>query len=623
LCLFHQRLHHFATMSTAAARLRKILADRATANATADAAEAEARADAAKELEDLQHLLGESSVAGSAPRPGPVMIPNSWVSQVPAGIAAAAAATQVAPTTATQAAAPITATQAAAVDQIRAKIIELIKLLKEKGLNVDIVVGSNGEKIINIKFGVCNRGKIVQRLAGLLGIDFRELQQHPKHPNMCAVKLNLVKGLLKKMCNRVNETMTDSELADAFWFSTMASFCWGYPTKNPKSTKEPMTNLELPMLMAKICGVVQFPTAEMKSLQRRLVPDSKTESIVNKTMNAFINLPNINTSEYTRNNYTQHTSTGNSGGGGGGGASATVDTRDRSVKQTRATATGPSFMPTGKLAKQLERNRYVVGAPNSPAANRLRTAMTENKLVLYSDGLVQASNGSTLTSDGIEKIICKALNMQTTAPIEATAAKTQVAKQKAAYQVPTRATGIGAIPLGVDESSDDESDEKSDEKSDEESDENSIDTNAAVNVTANAVADPVTDGKVVPITGADVTYADEACHDVVDTNVKTVVDTNVKTVVDTNDNTAVKTDDDEEVETIERDTIPSNLVNIVTLTGEKTAIYTAVATKLNMVIDDDDTFRFVDGHTVDDAAKKAVCLAIVVAAGESLTACFK
>ena len=379
----------------------------------------------AKETADLNALLGMTGGSAASnvnqPRVGPSTVPigNSvWANRQPT----ASAASESAPAASAESA-------VTDIDPNAQMLSELADELREKVCQVTI---SEGNIYIMMNPRNTNLGRTLNRLAKVLGLD-DHFKKHLEDGRVCYVPMRLVQKVLVAACRKGAAVPTDEAMCKAAEFFFAACICW-----NPSKESTKLESFKLPKGYAKKMGVIQFNmNPHTVAIGKSLVPT--TEDSIQEVLDQLYDMPPI--SDYRPKVY-YNRSTSSGGGNGGGGAAPTKQLNgSRSVKQGQAAATGPSFQTTGKLCELMEKyNTTTVGVPLSGVAKRLRDAMQYNNLVFYEDGLVQASNGSTLTPEKIEKILCVVFSLQTTA---------QIADEKRAVAAAEFAAADQAKPTGV------------------------------------------------------------------------------------------------------------------------------------------------------------------------------
>ena len=427
------RRHHFglvfqALTSTLASNLPPLtMAEIATQLAELDGQRAKLLEQAAKRLKELAEetaglnaLLGNTASAPNMnlPRVGPSTVPIGnivWSNRQPAAPAASASAAS--------------ASAAALAALISRMLSELRDELHEKVCQATIAE-ENLYYTMNPQH--TNLGRTLNRLAKVLGLD-DHFKKHLEDGRVCYVPMRLVQKVLVAACRKGAAVPTDEAMCKAAEFFFAACICW-----NPSKESTKLESFKLPKGYAKKMGVIQFNmNPHTVAIGKSLVPT--TEDSIQEVLDQLYDMPPI--SDYRPKVY-YNRSTSSGGGNGGGGAAPTKQLNgSRSVKQGQAAATGPSFQTTGKLCELME--KYItttVGVSLSGAAKRLQVAMHSNNLVFYDDGLVQASNGSTLTPEKIEKILCTVFSLQTTAESAATARAAAAAEFAAADQA--KPTGV-------------------------------------------------------------------------------------------------------------------------------------------------------------------------------------
>ena len=462
------------------------------------------------------------------------------------GIAAAAAApiTAAPITAAAVAVAPITAAAATGSVNLGNDFQQLIKLYTQSMLDVSITE-DNCNYVIAVVFKNINRTEFF-KTARLFGLSGWKFDKSNKDRATLTVDQHSRATFKKNHC-LLDAVGTLEQFDRAFVVMAMVNTEWTFRTKKHFLYLTP--------------EFIQRGGIKLTEQMRRDYGDNTHVDLMSNMgiMNSRI-----------------HFTDSRSSGGGGGGASAAVDIRGRSVKQSRADVTGPSFQPTGKLADLIEKHgRVVPGANNAPVSIRLQVEMKTYGLVRYSDGLVAADPGSKLNSDEIEKILCDVFDMQTAAKIAAKA--NQTAKPQTAYkaqELAARSAGIGQIPPGGDDDSD----------NDDADNANSGDENPGL------------------VTGADVrlvTDGDEHCPNVVET---------------------IMTDSHEIV--VKR-ALPNKIVDLLKVVDDDAvAIIAKVATKWEMIIENE-TYCFINGSEITQEVTNAMCEEIATAAMAAVAAYFK
>ena len=384
----------------------------------------------AKETAALGALLGNTGGSATSNANQPAAPPraqvatnvSAWVNRPPTASAASAA---------TEAEVrPMSATAVTDVDPNSPKLSELADGLNKNVCQVTITGG-------NIYFKMnpqhINVGLTLKQLAKVLGLN-EYFKKHLEDGRVCYVPMRLVQKVLVAACRNGAAVPTNKAMCNAAELLFAACVCW-----NPFKESTKLESFKLPKGYAKKMGVIQFNmNTHTEAIAKRLV--STTEESIQDVLDQLYDMPPI--SDYRPKVYVNRSKDSGGGGGGGGGAAPAKQQNDsRSVKQSRAVATGPSFLTSGQLYKLIETyNTTTVGVPLSGAAKRLQVAMRNNNLVFYGDGLVQASNDSTLTPEKIEKILCTVFSLQTTAESATTARAAAAAEFAAADQA--KPTGV-------------------------------------------------------------------------------------------------------------------------------------------------------------------------------------
>jgi hypothetical protein len=414
------------TMSDIASQLKELEEQRKSLLANA----AKEHAELIKKAEILAALLGMTGGSAASNANQPAAPPraqvatnvSAWVNRQPTA-SAASAATVAAPVGVRN----MSAVAVTDIDPNSPKLSELADELHEKVCQATIA-----EEYLYLKMNPqhTNLGLTLKRLVKVLGLD-EHFKKHLEDGRVCYVPMRLVRKVLVAACRKGAAVPTDEAMCKAAEFFFAACICW-----NPVKESTTLESFKLPKGYAKKMGVIQFNmNTHTGAIAKSLVPT--TEDSIQDVLDQLDGVPPI--SDYRPKVY-YNSSTRSGSGNGGGGATLTKQLNgSRSVKQGQAAATGPSFQTSDKLYELIKKHiKTTVGVPPSGVAKHLRDVMQANNLVFYEDGLVQASNGSTLTPEKIEKILCVVFSLQTTAQIADAERANAAAKFAAADQAKPR-----------------------------------------------------------------------------------------------------------------------------------------------------------------------------------------
>ena len=323
-----------------------------------------------------------SGVAGSAPQTGLIATRNSWVPQVPPGIAAAAPTTAAPITAAPTAKQTTTAPTTAAPVSEQAKLnTDYLKMFKKLQVPVFEVTVDPKTKLVTVTFGFGSQFVHDDSMWARMGI----------HPNKTKNGNGFVYSFTMSTdtaARRYGDTA--DKIKTAFLAHLVLVFSRTARNGNKQTfsvTAEFMTqhapNLNLTENEEKFCTSQYMMEGTYKFMLELAA------KLSGKTVNQ------------------QQYSTRGSGGGG-------------SVKQGLAAVTGAEFTPTGPLQARIAAcYPSIVGAPptNPDAYKRLQLVLLENNLAYSKASGSISSSDPNVTADEIEKILCRVFKLQTTAQI--------------------------------------------------------------------------------------------------------------------------------------------------------------------------------------------------------------
>jgi hypothetical protein len=395
----------------------------------------------AQQVQQVQPSAGTAS----GPTTAPSVTSSVWTRLgAPASVASAAAAIAAPVITTPTTAVRMSSTTIEDIDPNATLLGELADEVSKKVVKVIIK-----DRTLYFEFnrGELNVGETLKRLGKMIGLPHGERFKPHSQENICYTQMTAdVLRTLATACRKGAAAPSESSMCKAAEFFFALCSRWNNGGK--------LKQFDLPEGYAAVMGVNR---ASINS--KDLVPTTK-ESIT-EVLDILSDMYSFGS--FRPRSYPQQSRSTTSGGGGGGGAAVpTPGNENRSVKQSKAESTGPSFQTGGKLRELIEEHyTATVGAPRTPAAERLHEALRTNGLAFYSDGLVQAANNSMLTSEEIEKILCVVFSLQTTAEIAEAERKKKTAAYEAQQAEAAASTQIGAIPEGAE--SEDESDDEADD----------------------------------------------------------------------------------------------------------------------------------------------------------------